>query len=82
VLLQPQCPLCGLSDVEGRWPWQCSSHNPTKKIQWGWIWRPRRSSDWPTSADPSPSYFSVQVIPNMVAEMWWRPILMEDSFRW
>jgi hypothetical protein len=55
---------------------------PKEKIQWGEIWRPRRPSNWSTSADPSPSHLSVQVIPNTVAEMWQCPILFEDSLRW
>jgi hypothetical protein len=36
------------------------------------IWRHRRPSNWFISADPSPSHLSVQVIPNMAAEMWRR----------
>jgi hypothetical protein len=38
--------------------------------------RPRRPSYWSTSADPSPSHLSVQVIRNMVAEMWAAPHLV------
>jgi hypothetical protein len=39
-------------------------------------------SNWSASVDQSPKHLSVQVIPNMVAEMWRRPILLEDSVRW
>jgi hypothetical protein len=35
-----------------------------------------------TSAYPSPSNLSVQVIPNMVAEIWRRTIFSENSLRW
>jgi hypothetical protein len=31
---------------------------------------------------PLPIHLTVQVIPNMVAEMWQRAILLEDSLRW
>jgi hypothetical protein len=43
---------------------------PQEKIHWGLIWKRRRPSDWSISADPFPSHLSVQVIPNMVTEMW------------
>jgi hypothetical protein len=42
---------------------------PQERIQWGYIWRPRRPSDLSTSADPSPSHLCVRLIPNMVSEM-------------
>jgi hypothetical protein len=53
-----------------------------EKIQWSQIWRPRRPNHWSTSADPSPIHLSVQLIPNMVAEVWRCHILLEDSLTW
>jgi hypothetical protein len=50
-----------------------------EQTRWGQIWRPRRLSNCSTTADLSPSHLSVLVIPNMVAEMWRRPIFCEDS---
>lgn len=48
---------------------------PQEKIQW----QPRRPSNWSTSANSYPSHLSVQVIPNMMAEMWQR---MRVSWAW
>jgi hypothetical protein len=57
----------------------CVLHKtPQEKIQWVQSGDLRGQVNSPLL----PIHLSVQVIPNMAAEMWRRPVLLEDSLRW